>query len=178
MEQEDKLSILIGIKLIKSQVRVPRITEDNQRIKGEAIRRTEEMLALEDKTLSNLVDFSKVMIQKFDNVLFEHDSIVLEKEDKKVKLPIKEGANLVKKIFEEAYDDQKFKSKGQKISLQELKTLPAIDFEIQKTLKDYIDDLVFALYFNIPLKDLGINKAEEIKGRCQKHPHYKLVSEG
>jgi len=57
-----------------------------------------------------------------------------------------------------------------------LKTLPVINFETQKTLKDYIDDLVFALYFNIPLGSLGTNRNEEIKTRCMKSPYYKLVN--
>jgi len=32
----------------------------------------------------------------------------------------------------------------------------------QKQLKNYIDDLVFALYLNVPLKSIGLNKAKEI----------------
>jgi len=178
LKLENEKDFLVPITSVKEFVRVPKIIEENSNIKDEIIKRTEEMLSLEDKTLSNLVDFSKVMIQKFDNVLFENNSIILAKEDKKIKLPIKESANLVKKIFEEVYNNKELNFKGQKTSLSELKDLSVIDFETQIIIKDYIDDLVFALYFNIPLKDLGINKAEEIKGRCQKHPHYKLVSEG
>ncbi|GAI14950.1 unnamed protein product, partial [marine sediment metagenome] len=63
---------------------------------------------------------------------------------------------LVKKIFEEVYNNKELNFKGQKISLSELKALPVIDFETQIIIKDYIDDLVFALYFNIRIKNLGI----------------------
>ena len=49
-----------------------------------------------------------------------------------------------------------------------------IDFDKQKAIKDYIDDLVFALYFNIPLGSLGINKAEDIRELCAKSPYYNI----
>ena len=43
-------------------------------------------------------------------------------------------------------------------------------------IKDYIDDLVFALYLNIGLEKLGLNHAEEIKAKCSRNPYYKLVN--
>ena len=177
LRSENEKDILIGIKAIKEFVRVPKITKDNQRIKDEIIRQTEEMLALDDKTLSGFMDFSRVMIQKFDNVSVEDGFLVLENDNKKVKLPIKENSGLVKKTLEERYGSQGLGLEDQKISIFGLKALPVIDFERQKALKGYIDDLVFSLYFNIPLKDLGINRTEEIKRICQKYPYYELITE-
>lgn len=49
------------------------------------------------------------------------------------------------------------------------------DFEKQAKLKDYIDDLVFALYFNISLREVGIDKAEEIQKDCSKSQYYRLL---
>jgi len=51
-----------------------------------------------------------------------------------------------------------------------------IDYEKQQKIKDYIDDLVFALYFNIGLEKLGLNHAEKIKAKCSRNPYYKLVN--
>jgi hypothetical protein len=38
-----------------------------------------------------------------------------------------------------------------------------------------VDDLVFALYFNIPLTKVGLNCADEIKKVCQKNKFYGLL---
>ena len=61
------------------------------------------------------------------------------------------------------------------IILSELRTLQVIDFEKQAKLKDYIDDLVFALYFKLPLKEVGLDKAGEIKKACSLSKHYQLL---
>ncbi len=178
LRNENEKDILIGIKTVKQFVRVPKITEDNQFIKNEIIKRTEEMLELEEVKLSNLVDFSKVMMQKFNNVFIKDENLVLEKDDKEIKLKIKRDAKIVKQAIEEKFGTGgrlKLKEKL-KINLSELKSLPVIDFEKQRLLKDYIDDLVFALYFNARISDVGFNKAETIKSLCEKSEYYKIVS--
>lgn len=177
LRSENEKDLLVSTTAVKEFVRVPKITEDNQLIKDEIIKRTNEMLALEDKTLSDFVDFSKIMIQKFGNVLVEDGHLLLEKDNKKITLPIKENINLIKKILEEKYGKKELSLEEQEINLSDLKTLPVIDFGRQKTLKNYIDDLVFALYFNIGLRELGLNKAHGIEEICAKNPYYKLVSE-
>lgn len=166
LKNEQEKEYLIPIKAIKEFVRVPKITENNQDIKNEVIKNTEELLRLEEKMLSDFVDFTKVMVQKFDSVLVENGNLVLEKNKEKIEIKIKGDKNLVKKIIDEKHV----------ISLSELKTLPIIDYEKQQKLKNYIDDLVFALYFRIDLEDLGLNKADQIKAKCSKNPHYKLVN--
>ena len=176
LRSENEKDILVGLSVIKNFVRVPKINDGNQPIKNEIIGRTGEMLALEDKTLSDFADFSRVLIQRFDDVVVEGNSLILRKDKKDIRLPIKENAGLVKKIIEVAYGKKELELKTQAISLSELKTLPVIDFEKQKAFKDYIDDLVFVLYFNIPIERLGVNEAVEIKRRCLKHPHYQTVS--
>jgi len=174
---ENEKDILIGIKTIKEFVRIPKIGDDNQPIKDELIERTEEMLALEEKRLSDFVDFSKVMFQKFDRVLVEGNDLILEKDDERIKLAIKENQGSVKKSLNERYGKQIIELKKQKISLSELKDLPIIDYEKQQKIKDYLDDLVFALYFNIGLEKLGLNQAEKIQAKCSRNPYYKLVND-
>ena len=41
------------------------------------------------------------------------------------------------------------------IGIAELKSLPAIDFEKRDAIKKDIDDLVFALSFDVPVKDVS-----------------------
>lgn len=172
--QENEQSFFIPITGVKQFVRVPKITEDNQFIKDEVIKKTEEMLALEEIKLSDLVDFSQVMMQKFNGIEIEDNNLVLVKDERKIKCKIKNDDNLVKKIIKEQCNNKLFKDK--EINLSELKSLPAIDFEKQKVLKDYIDDLVFALYFNTRLRKAGFESAKSIKRECEENKFYKIVA--
>jgi hypothetical protein len=178
LKQENEKDYFIPLRAIKEFVRIPKITDDNQRIKKEVIKQIEKFLVAGDGKLSDFVDFAKVLIQKFDDVYIEDSYLVLEKDKGKIKILIKNNKNLIKKIIAEKYGSKELKLEKQKINLEELKTLPIIDFEKQKQLKDYIDDLVFTLYFNIPLKQLGLNNANIIKELCSKNTHYKVISEG
>jgi len=174
VRNEEKLNFLLGLTPLKQFVRIPKITEDNQFIKDEIIKKTEEMLALEDVALADLVDFSGVMIQKFDEMEVADNNLVLAKDNKEIKCKIKKDKNLVEKTIKDISGNKRL-FKDKQIILSELKSLPAIDFEKQKEIKDYIDDLVFALYFNVPVKKVGLSKAREIKKECEKNKFYKLV---
>ncbi len=174
--QEQEHAFLLPIKAIKEYVRVPKINENNKNIKEEIIKETEGLLKLEEKTLSNFVDFSKVMVQKFDSVFVESGNLILEKDKDKIKIQIRDDKSLVKKIIDEKYN-KGLKLDKLAINLSELKTLPIIDYDKQQELKNYIDDLIFALYFNIKLENLDLNKVAEIKIKCSENPHYKLISE-
>ena len=135
------------------------------------------MLALEEIKLSNLVDFSKVMMQKFDNVSIDGESLILEKNNKEIKLKIKKDAKFIQQTIEEKLGIAgrlKLKEKF-KINLSELKSLPIIDFEKQKLLKNYIDDLVFTLYFGVRISEVGFEKARAIKSLCKENKFYEIV---
>jgi hypothetical protein len=176
IEQEDRRTILVSLQIIKGQIRVPKVTERNQVVKEEIIKRTEEMLALEEVKLADLVDFSEVMMQKFDTVLVKGNNLILCKDKKENSLKIRCDKNLVEKTIADKYSSEELEFEGERITLSELKSLPAIDFEKQESLKDYIDDLVFALYFNIPLTKVGFEHADEIKRECEKSTYYQLVA--
>ncbi|MCX6743519.1 MAG: hypothetical protein NT116_04750, partial [Candidatus Parcubacteria bacterium] len=176
LRSENEKDLLLGLSVIKEFIRVPKITKENQFIKDEIINKTEEMLKLENVLITDLVDFDRIMQQKFDDVKIEGNNLVLITGDKQIKCKIREGAKLVKKTIEDKYvRDKLFKDKI--ITLSELKSLPVIDFEKQKEIKDYIDDLVFALYFNVQIKKVGLNKAKEIEKECEKNKFYKLVKQ-
>jgi hypothetical protein len=97
---------LISRSSLKDYVRIPKITPKDQKLKDKIVALTESMLALETVTLRDIVDFTKLNVQKFD-------------------------------------------------SMPELKSLPAVDFDKQNAIKKEIDDLVFALYFDVPVKDVA-----------------------
>ncbi len=176
LKSEHEKEYLVPIKAIKEFINVPKITESKQFIKGEIIKGTKEMLAMEEVILADLVDFSGVMMQKFDNVLVKGNNLVLCKDKKERKLKITSKKALVKKTIDDKYGSEELQFEGKRIALSELKSLPTIDLEKQAELKDYIDDLVFALYFNIPLTKVGSKHRSEIKKECQKNKFYKLLN--
>ena len=176
LKSENEKDILLGLSVIKQFVRVPKITEDNQFIKNEIIKQTEKMLKLEEIKLSDLVDFPKgASLQKFDDAQVKKNNLVLIKDSRKTKLKIKSNSSLVKKAINDFTDSDKLKLEKKIINLNELKELPVIDFELRNKIKNYIDNLVFALYFNVLIKKIGLNKIEEIKKICQNNEFYKII---
>ena len=175
LKSEHEKNLLISTTAIKEFVRVPKITENNQQIKEEIIKRAQEMLISEEKRLSDFVDFSKIMIQKYDSVLVKNCHLVLKWDNGAIKIDIRENLNLIKKVIYEKYNKKGLISDKQSISLSELKDLPVIDYEKQNQIKEYIDDLIFALYFNIPIENLGLNKAIEIKSKLLNNKYYNLI---
>jgi hypothetical protein len=177
IEQEDKLSILLGLTSIKEFIRVPKISNSNKGLKEIIIQLTENLLNLEKIFLSSLIDFSKVFIQKFDKAHVKDNKLVLIKADQKIELPIKQNVSLVTKVINENYSQTGLALENKHITLSELTNLPVIDFDKQKVIKDLIDDLVYCLYFNIDVPKNKISNATFVKSQCQKNKFYKLISE-
>jgi hypothetical protein len=156
----EKLGIFIVIKRIKEFIRIPRITSKNQKLKDAIIKKTEAMLALEDVVLRDIVDFAKLNVQHFDSIRVVGNELILTN-GKEFKLKIaEEKKELVQKLIREKYLSGGTVTERD-ISLQELKTLPAIDFAQQAAIKKEIDDLVFALYFDVLVKDVASNEFYE-----------------
>jgi len=176
LKSKQEKNLLLSITGIKEFVRVPKIVEQNQNIKYEIVERVKEMLALEEKTLSDFVDLSNMAIQKFDKVMIENDLLILEKGRDRYKFVISENKKLIENIIKEKNHKLITDGEDQKVTLSELKYLPIIDYEKQQELKNYIDDLVFALYFNINIENLGLDYSKEIKTECSKNQYYKLVT--
>ncbi len=178
IEQEDRRTILVSLQIVRDQIRVPKITDSNLVIKNEIIRRTGEMLALEEVKLADVVDFSKIMMQKFDDVSVKGNNLILYKDKKERKLSIKDNIDIVRKNIKERFTSDKFGFEKKKITLSELKSTLIIDFEKQNNIKNYIDDLVFSLYFNVPIRRVDLKYATEIKEECRKSKFYKLIEKG
>jgi len=176
LRTEHEKDYLVSIASVKEFVKVPSITDENKFIKNKIIKKTEEMLALEEVKLADLVNFSRVMMQKFDAVSVKGNNLVLSKDETERKLKIKSNKALVEKTITDKYRSDQLEFEHGTIKLSELKSLPAIDFKKQAHLKDYIDDLVFALYFNIRLTKIRLNYAADIKKVCQKNKSYTLLN--
>ena len=171
---EDTNTILVSLRVVKEQIRVPKITGDNEYIKKEIIERTGEMLHLEEKTLSDFVDFSGVLVQKLDDVQVAGDTLALIHDNRETKLRIRGDTGLIASTIAERSGAGGLKLETRKITLSELRNLQMIDLEKQAKLEDYVDDLVFALYFKIPLKEVGLHEAEKIQKDCSKSKYYQL----
>ena len=160
LKNENEKDFLISRSSLKDYIRIPKITSKNQKLKDRIIALTESMLALEDITLRDIVDFGRLNVQKFDTISIEKNELVLSN-GKEFRLKISAGkAPLVQKVVQEKYNDGGSLT-DQIISLPELKSLPAIDFDEQNTIKQEIDDLVFALYFDVPVKDVSTHEFYE-----------------
>jgi len=81
------------------------------------------MLALEEVKLTDLVDFSGVMMQKFDDLVVEGGDLVLTKDKKKFLCKIKNDKNLVKQTIADKFNDNKLKLKDKEIILSDLKEM-------------------------------------------------------
>ena len=164
---------LVSIKSIKQYIRIPKITSENQFIKDEIIKTMEQLLDLEKVTLRDVVNFNGVQMQQFNSVSVVGNSLVLD--SMRLNIPENYIAS-VRDALQNKYFDKKGDPLLTEIRLSELKSLPVIDFEYQATLKDYIDDLVFALYFNIPITRVGIKYAAEIKQQCKSNEFYEYIN--
>lgn len=174
IEHEDTRTILVSLQIVKEQIRAPRITEDNQVIKEKIVFLVEELLSLERLKLSTLVDFSGVLKQKFDNVLVNKGKLVLEENGERLELRILQNELLVRKVIQDEFDEETLGLEKRKITLSELTSLPAINIEKQVQIKKHIDDLVFALYFNVHIPKNKLKKPGEIRKLCQRNKFYKL----
>ena len=173
--QNEKIGMFLVIKRLKQFIRIPKITNDNQYIKDEIINQTEKMLDLEDVLLKDIVDFSNVLMQKFTHIEIKNKSLMLSAGNNivTVKIPV----NKIK-IIENAINEEYFE-KGiltKEINLTELKNLTVVDFEKQTKIKKYIDDLIFALYFNVEIKNIGIENSVEIENICKQNEFYDLIN--
>jgi type I restriction-modification system DNA methylase subunit len=179
VENEDKLSRIISIKTIKSFIRIPVITAKNEHIKAKIIEQTEKMLAIENVKLKDLVSFRSklaVLPQKFDKVKIQTSPLAGEVGPKGRVMDILLCDNVEFEITKnEAFVEKLVKEIELPISLQSLKDLEAIDFEMRDAMKKYIDHLVFALYCNVELDKIEFLDFEHIKQECQKSEFYEII---
>ncbi len=139
LKTQGEKDLLLQINFVKEFLRVPRITPENEPLKRKIIELTEELLALETVKLADLVDFSKVMIQKFDSFEIEKASLILKSGDQVTKCRIKKEIPFLKEM--------EFLKKTENLTLKALKNQTVIDETRQAELKKEIDVLVEKMYF-------------------------------
>jgi hypothetical protein len=177
LANEDTLTIAIGLKNIKTAIRVPIITAKNKHIKTEIIEQAEYLLDLEKPVIKDYVEFDRTTMQIFDFGRVVGNNIILDSGERKITGKIKKDkVELVKSVITAKYPKKPFLFSENEINLSELKFLPVIDFNAQEKVKKYIDDLVFALYFNIELNNIGIENSTAIHNKVAKNDYYFLVN--
>lgn len=173
LKNSNEQAILVGIKSIKQYIRIPKITDKNKAIKQEIIKQTEKLLALEDLQLKDCVEFT-TSEQKLKHISVKDKYIVLtDLQDKEIKQKIHSKVEFIKSL--PIATDNKLLQ--EETSLHDLKYMPAIDKKEQATMKNYIDDLVFALYFDISFEKIGLQKAANIKEQCEKNKFYQYIKQ-
>lgn len=166
LKNESEKNFLLSTTLVKEFVRIPKIDKADQFIKDKVIKLTDQLLRLEEIKLSDLVNFSDILQQKFTSVSVAGSKLKMQNGTEFIELPVKGGTRLVTGCLQE-----------KPYSLEELKQLPMVDFECQKKIKYHIDDLVFVLYFNVPIQKEDINNPEKIRSLCQTSHFYKIAQE-
>lgn len=174
---DNEKSFQIGIKSIKEFCRVPIINSLNEHIKSEIISSIIELIEMEKTIFSDLVNFREVLLQKFETLEIIGNNLIIHYKDKEAKCKIKENAEYVKSIISNFEKLSLFNEDGIG-SVPELRSFSAFDKKYQTQLKNYIDDLIYALYFKVELPGpvLGFDNALQIKKTCSKHKYYKLIN--
>lgn len=176
LRSENEKDILIGVKTIKEYIRVPKINDFNKLIKEEVLSQSENLINSENASLSDHIDFKGLLQQKFDSVKVQGDHLVICYNANCVKCKITGDSTLVARVVSENLPSL-LDEKGTG-HISDLKKMPVIDFERQQQIKDYIDDLIFALYFNVKLPSIGFSNRDNIRSACEKHKYYNLINRG
>ncbi len=167
--------VLIGIKSIKNFIRIPKIDNKNEKIKQKIIEYTEKLIDCEKKTVGDVIDFKGVLLQKFDSVEIQENSLVICYNNNSVKCKILADLNFIKSALTDQLDS--IIDENGIGNIDKLKKLFIIDFELQKDIKNYIDNLIFSLYFNVKLLDNNFNNRNEIRKQCENHKYFNLINE-
>ncbi len=163
LKSENEKNLQVSTSSIKEFVRVPILSEKKNIIKREIIRLSKEILVLEARKLSDFVDFSNVMMQKINSISIEDNFLIVRYLSNSIKCPIKQGFAAVKQFVLD-------KNITEEISLSNLKSAICIDsIQINQNFST-IENLVYALYFNILTDEL-----KNIPAMCEKHKFYGYV---
>jgi len=177
LKQENEKNYLVPLKAIKSLVRIPYINNNNTFIYDKIIESCNDLLTWETVILSDLIDFSNITVQKFDSFKCINNTLILYYDKfKTIEIKIPQNADIVEESLVNNFITNDYNLLEGKISLYDLKNLPIINFKKQKILKQYIDNLVFALYFKIPIEEKNICSPDYIHDICSFNSYYQLFN--
>ncbi|HUS86207.1 MAG TPA: N-6 DNA methylase [Bacteroidales bacterium] len=175
LSNENEKSFQVGIKIIKEFCRVPIISDSYKIIKEEIIYQAENLLSLENSTFADHIDFKCILQQKFDSVEVKGDYLVIRHKTNYAKCKITGNASLVQQTLNENLSALTDENGIGRIS--DLRNLSVIDFEQQNQIKNYIDDLVFALYFKVNLSSSEFSNFIKVHEVVSKHKYYLLINQ-
>ena len=176
LSNDNEKSFQIGIKTIKEFGRVPKITDENTYIKTEIIEESERILKIEESKMAHHVNFEGILQQKFDFLTVRDDKLLIQYENDCLEGKITGNPTLVAEVLVD-YTNTLLDANGVG-SVRELKKFPMVDFRLQKEIKSYVDDLVFALYFNVTLAEIGFVNCDSVHKTCKKHRYYAMINGG
>ena len=174
VKAEQEKFYFFAIKRIKEYVRVPNLSNDLSAVKDEVIESVEALLALEDVNLSDLVDFTGTMMQRIDGARVKDGMLLLQRGESTVACPILRQPKLVAQVVQQHVTESALTGEGQ-IRLTGLRHLPAMDERKIRSLQEYIDHLLFALYYRVSLPRLGLAHSPEIQVACSQHECYGVI---
>ncbi len=175
IKSENEKDILFSLKAIKKFIKVPEIKEHNKNLKPAIILETKKLLEIENTSLQNVCDFKGVLQQKFDSVKVKGNDLVICYKENCIRCNITGNPALVQQTLA----DNLFSLTDENGigSVSKLKNLPVIDFTLQQEIKNYIDDLVYSLYFNVKQLDIGFENRDRVHAACLKHKYYNLIND-
>ncbi|RLA06859.1 MAG: hypothetical protein DRQ51_08035 [Gammaproteobacteria bacterium] len=173
LKSQHEKDFLLSLASIKNFIRVPIITKKNKNIKNKIIKQTENLLLLELHQLKHFVEFTTTL-QKFKSIATKDNYLILtDMDNNKIPQKITVKPDFIKSFINDNFNQND--TQNETISLKTLKHTEAIDKKEQDKIKNYIDDLVFCLYFNIEIKKVGLEHAKTIKTICQKNEFYNYI---
>jgi len=171
----EKIGIFVVVKRIKEFLKIPVIDKKNVSIKNCIISSATELVEMEKQVLSNIVDFSGVLLQKFDRIDVAGEHLVVKYKGKSVRCRVLKDIDSVKKITQMTALHGLLSNDGIG-NVGELKSLSSFDSEEQAKLKNYIDDLIYSLYLRIDLSMVDYHDKTDVHRACVEDRYYKLVN--
>lgn len=159
---------LLSLNSIKEFIHIPIINDSNKNIKNEILQYSKKILDIEEYKLKDFVSFSTTE-HRFNYIKVEKNNLILRSKNKEIKQKILSNSELVNDIICKNCNGMT------NITLNNLKFLRCVDTKKQSIYKDYIDDLVFLIYFNIKINKVNFSNSDYIKSICRKNKFYKLI---
>ena len=144
----EKIGMFVVVSRLKDFVRPPLIdTPSKETAKKKIIDLVGKALALEERTMSEFVDFDTIL-HRVDDVRVSRRQLVLSHNGREISFPITRGSAELVDIALRAHfgEDYGLLPASRAISVRELKLLPVFDKETQTAILDKVDAMVLDLY--------------------------------
>ena len=124
--------------------------------------------------MAHHVNFEGILQQQFDFLAVKNNKLLIQHKNHIVEAEITDSQVLVAEVLVD-YADTLLDENGVG-SVRELMKFPVVNFWLQKARKRYVDDLVYALYFNVKISEIGFQNRESVHKACKKHKYYAIIN--